>query len=430
MKRRDFIKKTAATSFALSYAPYIMRGRSDERKVRMGIIGVGSFGTELLRVLLEMEDVLVPAICDIDQEHLTRAQRLIERSGRDTPEGYSKDEYDYQNMVIREDLDGIIVATPWVWHTPMSVDSMRAGKYCAPEVWGAASLDEVWQLVRASEESGMPCMMLENHCYDRDSMAILNMVRKGLFGDLVHCHCGYQHDIRNVNFGSTGELTWWGEHALKRNGDLYPTHGIGPIANCLDIDRGNRFVTLTSTASRSLGMQEFVREKFNPSHPNANREYALGDVVTTVIKCAQGETVVINYDTNLPRPYSNMYRVQGTKGLWMEDNMSIYLEGISPEDTWEPFAPYMEKYEHPLWKRFLAEAKEGGVNYLKTRAFVECIKRKIPTPIDVYDTASWIVISPLSERSIARGGEPVEFPDFTMGKWMKRKRIFGITDEY
>ncbi|MCF7805449.1 MAG: twin-arginine translocation signal domain-containing protein [Candidatus Marinimicrobia bacterium] len=433
INRRHFIKAGAVTGLAVTFAPNILLGKKDDRKVRIGFIGVGSQGTNLLKVCLGMEDVEVPAICDIDPEHLARAQRLVEKSGRKKPEGYSKSETDYKNMVVRDDLDGVIIATPWVWHTPMSVDTMRAGKYCAPEVWGASSVDEVWQLVRASEESGMPCMMLENHCYDRDSMAILNMVRKGLFGELIHCQCGYQHDVRYVKFGPTGELRWRGHHSVKRNGDLYPTHGVGPIANCLDIDRGNRFLTMTSTATKSRGIKDYIARKFSPDHPNANREYALGDIVTSVIKCANGETIVINHDTNLPRPYSNMYRVQGTRGLWMEDNMSIYLEGISPEETWEPFEPYMKKYEHPLWKKFLSEdikAGHGGADYLKTRAFVECVKRQIPTPIDVYDTASWIVISPLSEHSIARGSEPVEFPDFTKGKWMRKEPIFGLTDEY
>lgn len=433
INRRNFIKASAASGLAVTFAPNILLGKKDDKNVGIGFIGVGSQGTNLLQVCLDMEDVEVPAICDINKEHLARAQRLVEKSGRKKAEGYSKSEIDYKNMVIRDDLDGIIIATPWVWHTPMSVDTMLAGKYCAPEVWGAASIDEVWQIVRASEESGMPCMMLENHCYDRDSMAVLNMVRKGLFGELIHCQCGYQHDVRYIKFGPNGELRWRGEHSVKRNGDLYPTHGIGPIANCLDIDRGNRFLTLTSTATKSRGIKDYIARKFSPDHPNAKREYALGDIVTSVIKCANGETVVINHDTNLPRPYSNMYRVQGTRGLWMEDNMSIYLDGISPEETWEPFEPYMTKYEHPLWKRFLnrgVKGGHGGADYLKTRAFVECVKRKIPTPIDVYDTASWIVITPLSEHSIAQGSEPVEFPDFTMGKWMRRKPIFGLTDEY
>lgn len=440
INRRNFIKTSATAGLAVSVAPNILLGQ-DDRRVRLGFIGVGKQGTGLLKMCLSMNDVDVNAICDIDKEALTQAQKLVVDSGRSEPTGYSKGGEDYKNLVERDDLDGVIIATPWVLHTPMAVATMKAGKYCAPEVWGASSIDEVWQLVKASEESGMPCMMLENHNYDRDSMAVLNMVRKGLFGELIHCQCGYQHDLRNVKFapgaefGEKGknESIWRTEHSVKRNGDLYPTHGIGPIANCLDIDRGNRFVSLTATATKSRGLHNYIVDKGGENHPNAKVNFALGDIVTTVIKCANGETVIINHDTNLPRPYSNMYRVQGTKGIWMEDNMSIYLEGTSKDHDWEPFGPYMEKYEHPLWKKFLNEGVRGGhggAGFLKTRAFVECVKRQIPTPIDVYDTASWVVITPLSEHSIAQGSEPIEFPDFTMGSWMRRKPIFGLTGEY
>jgi len=444
MKRREFLKRSltaGAIGFGVSMYPGVTLFSAPLEKVRLGFIGVGGQGTGLLRMCLSMDDVEVPAICDIDVEALNRAKSLVEKSGRKTPEGYSKNEYDYKNLVTRDDLDGVIIATPWVWHTPMAVDTMRAGKYCAPEVWGAGSVEEVWQLVKASEETGMPCMMLENHCYDRDSMAVLNMVRQGLFGELLHCQCGYQHDLRGVKFrpgvqfgeGAEGEARWRTEHSIKRNGDLYPTHGIGPIANCLDIDRGNRFVTLTATATKSRGLHEYIVDRVGEEHPYADVDFALGDIVTTVIKCANGETVVINHDTNLPRPYSNMYRVQGTKGVWMEDNMSIYLDGVSPEHEWENFEPYMKKYEHPLWNNFLTEGVRGGhggAGFLKTRAFVECVKRQIPTPIDVYDTASWVVISPLTEYSVAKGSEPVEFPDFTAGRWMRKKPIFGLSGEY
>ena len=438
-KRREFIKTSAATGLAVSLAPSVLLGK-DDRKARLGFIGVGLQGTGILEMCLTMEGVEVNAISDIDPQALARAQKLVVDSGRSEPAGYSKDE-GFLSLVARDDLDGVVIATPWVWHTPMAVATMKAGKYCAPEVWGGSSIDEMWQLARASEESGMPCMMLENHCYDRDSMAVLNMVRQGLLGELIHCQCGYQHDLRDVKFrpgaefGKKGEneARWRTDHSVKRNGDLYPTHGIGPIANCLDIDRGNRFVSLTATATKARGLHEHVVAKGGRDHPNAAIDFALGDIVTTVIKCANGETVIINHDTNLPRPYSNMYRVQGTKGLWMEDNMSIYLEGRSPEHEWESFEPYQTEYEHPLWKSFLGEGVRGGhggAGFLKTRAFVECVRRRIPTPIDVYDTVSWVVITPLTEHSIAQGSEPVEFPDFTMGQWMRRKPIFGLHGDF
>ena len=445
VNRRDFIKTGAAAGLAVTFAPNILRGK-DVRKVRLGFIGVGGQGTGLLRMCLSMNDVEVPAVRDINIKNLERARNLVAESGSKKPEGYSKDEEDYKNLVIREDLDGVVIATPWLWHVPMCIDAMKAGKYCAPEVWGASTVEELWDLVETSEETGMPCMMLENHCYDRSNMAVLRMVREGLFGELIHGECGYCHDLRGGKFkrpdarfgpGAGGEAEWRTYHSIHRNGDLYPTHGLGPIANCMNDNRGNRMVSLTSTATKSRSLHEFIVDQVGPDHPHAKLNISLGDIVTTVIKCANGETIMINHDTNLPRPYSNIYVLQGTKGLWMEHRdlvNAVYLEGRSPErHKWESFEKYMEEFEHPLWKKFRSDGVRGGhggAGYLKIRAFVECVKRKIPTPIDVYDTAAWTVITPLSEQSIAQGSEPVEFPDFTHGQWMHNKPIFGLTGEY
>jgi len=444
INRRDFIKTGAASGLAVTMGRNIHLFGKDDSKVRLGFIGLGNQGTGLLRMCLSMEDVEVLALSEINNEKLRNAQDLVEKSGRKRPEGYPGEE-DYHKLVSRDDLDGVFIATPWLWHTPMAVATMRAGKYCAPEVWGASSIQECWDLIEASEETGMPCMMLENHCYDRSNMAVLRMIREGLFGELIHGECGYCHDLRGVKFnpgvqfgpGAKGEAEWRTYHSVQRNGDLYPTHGLGPIANCFDIDRGNRMVTLTSTATKSRSLQEYIINQVGRDHPNAKIEFALGDIVTTVIKCQNGETIMINHDTNLPRPYSNIYVIQGTKGIWMEHRAlvnAIYLDGISPEEhKWEQFDKYYDKYEHPLWQNFLKEGVKGGhggAGYLKSRAFVECVKRRIPTPIDVYDTAAWIAVSPLSEESIAKGSAPVEFPDFTRGMWMKNKPIFGLTGEY
>jgi len=410
--------------------------------VRLGFIGVGLRGTSHLKRVLNRADVEVRAICDIDKEALARAQTLVENSGRKKPKRYSNGDEDFRRMVVRDDLDGVIISTPWLWHVPMAVATMKAGKYAGLEVPAAMTIQELWDLVNTYEATGVPCMLLENVCYRRDVMAVLNMVSKGLFGELIHCQCGYQHDLREVKFrpgvefgaGAENEAIWRTKHSVRRNGDLYPTHGIGPIANCLNINRGNRFVSLTSTATKSRGLHNYIVEKAGKNHPNAKVTFALGDIVTTVIKCANGETIVVSHDTNLPRPYSLMFRVQGTKGLWMKENNSIYLEGRSPEaHTWESFEKYQEEFDHPLWIRYTKEAKgsgHGGMDFFITHAFIESIKRKVLPPIDVYDAASWSVISPLSERSIAMGNKPVGFPDFTRGKWITNKPAFGLTNEY
>jgi hypothetical protein len=266
-------------------------------------------------------------------------------------------------------------------------------------------------------------MLLENCNYGRDEMAILNMAKQGLFGELVHCQCGYEHDLRKSLTDGYDSGHYRIHHYLHRNGDNYPTHGLGPVAKLLNINRGNQFLTLTSMASKARGIREWARANQEEGHPLREAELALGDIVTTMIKCAHGETILITLDTSLPRPYSRANRVQGTKGLWMEDNASIHIEGRSPEHKWEPFAGYREEYEHPLWRRYVEEGVRGGhggMDYLCLQAFVESVERRIAPPIDVYDAAAWMAVSILSEQSIAQGSQPVSFPDFTKGKWIRR----------
>jgi hypothetical protein len=454
LDRRDFMKKATLAGLGTAIAggegvsgtlaaPTVLKGK-DDRVVRLGFIGVGGMGTNLLRSCLSMPDVQVPAICDIDPAAMARSLDLVVASGRSRPVSYSRDEYDFLNLVVRDDLDAVVVATPWLWHTPMTVAAMKAGKHAAVEVWGASTIDECWELVNTAEATGMQCMLLENHCYDRIEMSVLHMVRQGLFGELLHLQCAYAHDLRGVKFrpgaefgpGSSGEARWRTIHSAKRNGDLYPTHGLGPAANCVNDNRGNRMVSLTSTATKAKSLHEYIVKTGGRDHPNAKIDWELGDVVTTVIKMQNGETIVVTHDTNSPRPYSNNCFVQGTQGLWMYHRAlcnHLHIEGRSPRSGWEPWENYIPEFEHPLWTRFTqagVRGDHGGAGYLKIRAFVECMKRKIPTPIDVYDTAAWVAVTPLSEKSIALGSAPVEFPDFTHGKWMENKPIFGLTDEY
>ena len=290
-------------------------------------------------------------------------------------------------------------------------------------------------------------MIMENVCYRRDVMAVLNMVREGLFGELLHCQGGYQHDLRHVKFndgkqpygggvefGEKGysESKWRTQHSVDRNGDLYPTHGLGPVSPILDINRGNRMVHLTSTATQSRGLHNYIVKLGGKDHPNAKVDFKLGDIVTTVIKCANGQSVMLSHDTNSPRPYSLNFRVQGTNGIWMRDNSSIYIEDRSPDaHRWESEEAYMTEYDHPLWKKFEDQAVgsgHGGMDFFIVRALIESIKGTAPPPIDVYDAVSMSVICPLSEQSIANNSASVEIPDFTRGKWKTNKAIFGLDD--
>ncbi|NRB62205.1 MAG: gfo/Idh/MocA family oxidoreductase, partial [Saprospiraceae bacterium] len=269
----------------------------------------------------------------------------------------------------------------------------------------------------------------------------------GLFGEMIHLECGYQHDLRAVKFNdgitayksgvefgkdAFSEARWRTWHSVYRNGELYPTHGIGPVAHYVNLNRGNRLTHLTSMSSKSRGLHDYIvsHEKGGANHPNAKVEFALGDKVTTLLRTANGETIVMHHDTNLPRPYSLGFRVQGTKGLWMDVNSSLHIEGKSPEHRWEEAASYLKEYDHPLWKKYGEEASgagHGGMDFFLLHAFVESVKKGEPAPIDVYDAATWMAITPMSEESIQKGSQPVSFPDFTRGKWMYRKPIFAFT---
>lgn len=447
--RRKFVKKVSAVGAGLTLIPGgTIFSKNKESKVRLGFIGVGLRGQGHVEQALYRQDTEVVAICDIQQVMVDRTLSMIAKMNKPKPQVIMDGPYGYKKLLENKEIDAVIIATPWEWHTIQCLDSMRAGKYVGCEVITGMTVDECWQLVHTSEQTGMPLMMLENVCYRRDVMAVLNMVRQNLFGDLVHLQGGYQHDLREVKFnngkdpygggvefGEKGfsEAQWRTLHSVNRNGDLYPTHGVGPLANMLGINRGNRFTRLVSYSSKAKGLHDYIIQKGGAQHPNASVQFKLGDVVTTMISTVNDETVLLQHDTNLPRPYSLGFRVQGTKGIWMDLNKSLYIEGQSKPHSWEEAKPWLEKYDHPLWKKYASAAEgagHGGMDWFVLNAFIESVKRKTNTPQDVYDAVTWSAITPLSETSIELGGESVDFPDFTGGKWMYRKNDFAKDDTY
>lgn len=448
--RRDFIKVAAiaGAGFSILPSPSVFSGSQDS-KLRLGFIGVGLRGQSHLELALRRDDVEVIALCDIQQRMMDKALALVTKSGKIKPQIILEGPQGYKKLLENKDVDAVIIATPWEWHAIMCKDAMNAMKYVGCEVITGMTIDECWDLVQTSEQTRMPLMMLENVCYRRDVMAVMNMVRQQVFGELVHLQGGYQHDLREVKFnngiqaigggvefGEKGfsEAQWRTQHSVTRNGDLYPTHGIGPLAMMLNVNRGNRFTQLVSYSSKSRGLHEYVVKKGGENHPNTKVNFKLGDVVTTMIRTTGNETILLQHDTNLPRPYSLGFRVQGTNGIWMDVNQSIYIEGQSKQaHRWEEAATWLEKYDHPLWKKYgndAAGAGHGGMDWFVLNAFVESAKRKTNTPQDVYDAVTWSAITPLSEISIQKGGENVEFPDFTKGKWKDRKNDFALNDTY
>ncbi len=395
------------------------------KTIRLAILGLGGRGVGQMNVLLDMDDVQVTAVCDVYPDRVENAQKIVQEKKGNLPFGSTKS----AECINRDDVDAVVVMTSWETHIPLCIDAMRAGKRVAMEVGGATSVDECWQLVRVSEETGIPVMLLENCCYGSSELTLLNMIRKNVFGTVVHCAGAYAHDLRDEIGNGDISRHYRQRHFLNRNAELYPTHELGPICNYLNINRGNRMVTLTSMASKACGLHEWLQEH-RPGTDLASAQVNEGDIVTTMIRCANGETILLTHDCTLPRPYSRGGVIRGTKGMWMEDGRAIFLEGITANDdhSWahkaESDEKYMAEYEHPLWKEYREAGVRGGhdgMDYLVLRAFVESVQNETEPPIDVYDAASWMSITALSEESIAKGSMPVAIPDFTSGRWYNKR---------
>jgi hypothetical protein len=420
MERREFLLGALAAGGPAGAAP-----------LRMAVIGTGNRGRSLLELLAQMKDVEVPALCDIDTASLERAEALVTKAGRAKPEWYSRGELDYRRLLARDDLHAVVIATPWKWHTPMAVDAMKAGKATAVEVPIAQTIEECWALIETHARNKSPCMMLENWSFRRDNLAVLNMIRAQLLGEIVHCHCAHSHDcIDHWFWDAQGQERWAAEYLVKRNCDQYPTHGLGPVLSWMDINCGDSFATISSFATGQRGINSYFARKFGPNHPAAKRAFAQGDIVTSVLKTRRNRTVVVNYDMQLPRPYDNRWMIQGTLGLYDEDKSAVYLEGRSPKyHEWEPFAPYQEQYDHGWWKAAAGEAgaaSHGGTDWLELSLFVKAVRDGRALPLPLVDGVTMSAVVALSGQSIARNGAPVEFPDFTRGEWKTRRPQFAI----
>lgn len=444
--RRDFLKFTAAGLGALAagaLSPALARDaarppRQDQaddarppapeqpfataalERVRVGFVGVGGMGTHHVSIFLKLAGVEVKAICDVREEHAQRAAKMTTDAGQAAPTLYTRGDHDYVRMCETEELDLVFTATPWEWHVPVCTTAMKNGKHAATEVPAAVTVEECWQLVEGAEKHRKHCVMMENCCYDRPEMLCLNLVRRGLLGEVLHGEGGYLHDLRGVKFSTGGEGLWRRAHSQKRNGNLYPTHGLGPVAQCMNINRGDRLDYLVSMSGPSRGLQAWQREQLTADDPRRGEKYALGDVNVTLIQTALGKTIYLVHDTNLPRPYSRLHIVQGTRGLFERWPERVHIQGRSQEHDWEQLDKYYEEFEHPLWKSEAvkqASGGHGGMDFLEDYRLIQCLRRGEPTDMDVYDAAAWSCISELTERSVAQRSRPQNVPDFTRGRW-------------
>ena len=392
-----------------------------KKTVKIAYLGLGGRGRSMLKnIFCKMPDVEIVALCDPYAPALEMGRQLLEEAGRPSCLMTA----DFSEAIAHPEVDAVVIMTGWQQHAPMAEKALLAGKYTAVEVGCAFDLQECHRLVEASEKTGAPLMMLENCCYGRREMMALNLAKQGLYGDVVHCDGGYHHDLRDEDLFrhvKNGNPHYRLDSYIYRNCEQYPTHELGPIAKVLNINRGNRMLTLSSFASRSGGLKEAAKNILGEDSPYAKIDYKQGDIVTTIITCAGGETIRLCLDTTTPRPYySRDFTVRGTKGMSAEEGNVVFLDGMKvPVRNNEE--EMFEKYDHPLHAEYHALGERGGhggMDWLVVRAFVESVKNGTQTPIDVYDTALWMSIAALSEHSIAMGGAPVAVPDFTKGKWM------------
>jgi len=430
LDRRDFLKTTvgaglvaATTVHAAPAAAATLFAAPAIPRVRVGFIGLGNQGPSHVENFTKIDGVEITALCDLVPAKVEAVQAMVEKAGAPRPVGYSGSP-DAWRRLVDSDLDLVYIATPWELHTPMCVEAMRKGKHAACEVPIAVTLDECWQLVETAEQTKRHCVMMENCCYDRVEMMILNMVRQQVFGELEHAECGYLHDLRELKTSRTYyENQWRIKHAVARNGDLYPTHGLGPVSQWLDITRGNRFESLVSMSTSARGLAEYAAAHLGPTSKEATQRYALGDIVNTLIRTSRGQTILVTHDTNLPRPYSRRVLLQGTKGVVQKyPEPRVHVEGRSKAHTWEDLTTWRDQFEHPVWKTLEERSRgagHGGMDYIEDYRLVQCLRAGTPLDMDVYDAVALSAVSALSEQSIA-GGTVVAVPDFTRGGWQQR----------
>ena len=430
MDRRDFLKTTAGAVVVGAAAPLAEPlavaqtttpfAAPPMALVRIGYVGIGGMGSAHVNNLLKIPGCRITAVCDVNPDRTAWAVKAITAAGHPQPAVYNRGPRDFERLCAEADLDLVYNATPWEWHVPICLAAMKHGKHAAVEVPAAMTVDDCWALVESAEKYKRHCVMMENCNYGRMEMLAFHMVRRGLFGEIVHAEGGYLHDLREIKFSKTGEGLWRRAWSSKLNGNLYPTHGLGPVANCMNINRGDRFDYLVSMSGPSRGLQNWAAEHFPAEAPERKEKFVLGDVNVTLVKTAGGRTIYVNHDTNLPRPYSRIHIVQGTKGLFQGYPDRVYVEGRSRPHRWDQANDYLPEFDHPLWKDIAeraAGAGHGGMDYMEDYRLIKCLREGLPTDMNVYDAAALSSLVGLTVQSVARRSRPVDVPDFTRGRW-------------
>ena len=456
MKRRDFLIGAGAAGASLAAGSVLGMGTGAQRTrpkgnksvaglvvppmktVRVAVIGVGARGSGHVSQLCQIDGVEMVAICDNHLPSLERSiNNVVKNHKRPAPTAYGKGKDDYKRMLERTDIDCVFVVTPWEEHVRMCVDVMNSGKHAFTEVPAAYTVEDCWKLVDSAEKNQKNCMMLENVNYGREELLVLNMVRMGVFGDLIHGEAAYIHDLRGqMNEIEHGTGSWRTYHYAQRNGNLYPTHGLGPVAHYMDINRGDAFDYMVSVGSPCLSRELYARNHYPEGHERRSIKFVAADINTSIIKTKKGRTIMVQWDEQMPRPYTRHNLISGTKGCWAgyPDRMALEAPGMSADDWQEgdKLKQFYDKYEHPLYKRMGEESKKngghGGMDFLMLWRIIYCLRNGLPLDQDVYDGAAWSVVGPLSEASVANRGRSMDFPDFTRGEWKTRAPLDNMSN--
>lgn len=431
--RRRFVQMSAATAVGANLgalaqaespaAATMIDVPFEKRNPKIALIGTGGRGTNLLENLLAADAQMI-ALCDIVKEKAEHAASLVVAAGQKKPELYTDGPHAFEAMLTRSDIDFVVIATPWLWHAEMAIFGMKHGKDVAVEVPAVTTLEDCWKIVRTSEETRKHCMMLENCCYGYNETLILRMIQAGKFGELLYGEGAYLHDLREELFSNAGEGLWRRAEHTKRDGNLYPTHGLGPVANYMGIQRGDRFGHIVSMSTPQRGLDAYRKEHLKADDPRMAEKYVTGDMNTSLIKTANGLTITVKHTTSTPHPYDRINLIAGTKGIFEDYPPRIYLDGQNADEAFESIDKWKE-FQHPLWKSEGEIAKKlgghGGMDYIMLYRLLQCLREGLPPDMDVYDAAAWSSVTPLSVASVSKGSAPMEFPDFTRGKWKTRK---------
>ena len=456
--RRGFIQSAAWMSVALmageclggrlkvtgpSGAPMQGCALKPMKKVRVACIGVGSRGTSALRRLSQVPGTVVTAVADLFQDRIDKELDWLKKNGKPAPVLTVAGPEGYKRICESDAVDVIYNVTPWHMHAPIALYAMEHGKVALNEVPGALTIDECWQLVETSERTRMPCMMLENCCYGEEEMLMLNMVKQGVFGDIVHGEAGYIHDQRALQYGSryhslagdpdagkTGRPGWALDFYSKHSGNWYPTHGLGPVAKYMDINRGDNFDFLVSLDSRQANYHHYGREMY--ADWRKDFKVRMGDMNLSLIKTKLGRSILLEHDVSSPRPYSRLNLISGTKGMAMSyPELKVAFEEKTGDGKAHAYRDaeateaIRRKYRHPFWQVAGEIAKKagghGGMDYIMDLRWSYCLQNGLPLDTDVYDLAAWSAMVELTEKSVDSGSRPADCPDFTRGAWRTAK---------